>query len=333
MTAPTVSVCMITYNQEQFIDQAVESVLMQETDFPVEIVIGEDCSTDGTRAIVERLAAQHPDRIRLLLAEKNQGGKRNFMRTFAACRGTYQAILEGDDYWTHPHKLQRQVEALSARPDWAMVFHPARVINDDPSVPPSIWPDHWDKAEATLVDLFNRDFIPTNAVLFRRGLFGELPAWFADVFSGDWLLHILNAAHGNIGFLPEIMSVYRVHRGGIWSSMARGEQLAHLLQMLSAVDHYFHGQYSAPIDECRMNILNAAVVEGEAALRERDAAVEQYHAMLECHQRWTRSIPYRVVREAVRPFQQARAWWAARRSTAATDAAPPASRSDNAKAA
>ncbi|HMP08564.1 MAG TPA: glycosyltransferase, partial [Lacipirellulaceae bacterium] len=107
-----VSVCMVTYNHERYIAQAVESALAQQTTFPVEIVIGEDCSTDGTRAILAGLAERHPGIVRLRLADANQGAKRNFVGTFAACRGEYVTILEGDDYFTNPAKLQLQADAL-----------------------------------------------------------------------------------------------------------------------------------------------------------------------------------------------------------------------------
>ena len=107
-----VSVCMITYNHERFIAQAVESALMQETDFDYEIVIGEDCSTDGTRQVLLDLHDRHPDRIRLLLREKNIGASHNFVGTLEACRGEYVAFLDGDDYWTCPNKLQKQANSI-----------------------------------------------------------------------------------------------------------------------------------------------------------------------------------------------------------------------------
>ena len=106
MNDPKVSVCILTYNHEKYIAQAVESALQQRTTFPVEILIGEDCSTDRTRDIVAELGRRHPDRVGLHLAEKNQGGGRNFCNLFAQSRGQYVIILEGDDYWTAPHKQQ-----------------------------------------------------------------------------------------------------------------------------------------------------------------------------------------------------------------------------------
>src|SRR5262245_40033788 len=97
-----VSVCMLAYNHEQFIAQAVESVLAQKTSFPFELVIGEDFSTDNTRTILQDYAARNPGVVRLQLADFNHGPKPNFIKTFSACRGQYVALLEGDDYWTSP---------------------------------------------------------------------------------------------------------------------------------------------------------------------------------------------------------------------------------------
>ena len=116
----TVSVAMITYNHEQFIAQAIESVLMQETAFVVELVIGEDCSTDGTRRIVQAYAAKYPNVIRALLPEKNLGMARNYQAVWQACGGKYIAWLEGDDYWRTPQKLQKQVALMEANPHYSM---------------------------------------------------------------------------------------------------------------------------------------------------------------------------------------------------------------------
>src|SRR5437763_7128973 len=117
---PTVSVAVITYNHEQFIAQAIESVLMQETAFAVELVIGEDCSTDGTRRTVQAYAGKYPNVIRALLPEKNLGMAGNYDAVLHACRGKYIAWLEGDDYWRTPQKLQKQVALMDANPHYSM---------------------------------------------------------------------------------------------------------------------------------------------------------------------------------------------------------------------
>jgi glycosyltransferase involved in cell wall biosynthesis len=119
---PLVSVKMITYNHEPYIAQAIEGVLiMQETDFPIELVIGEDCSNDRTRDIVLDYQKKYPEIIRVITSDKNVGANKNSKRTFKACRGKYLAFCEGDDYWHHPQKLQKQVDYLEAHPEVGLV--------------------------------------------------------------------------------------------------------------------------------------------------------------------------------------------------------------------
>jgi len=115
------SVCMITYNHERYIAQAIESVLMQKTNFAFELVIGEDFSTDRTREICISYKRRYPEKINLILNEKNLGMIPNFVNTVHQCKGEYIALLEGDDYWTNPYKLQKQVDFLENNPDYGMV--------------------------------------------------------------------------------------------------------------------------------------------------------------------------------------------------------------------
>ncbi len=119
---PLLSVCLVTYNQEAFIEKVLEGAVMQKASFPYEIVIGEDCSTDSTRAICKTFAQQYPNKIVLLpFVSQNLGLKQNFLRTFQHCRGKYIAYLEGDDYWIDPYKLQKQVDILERNNDVVLV--------------------------------------------------------------------------------------------------------------------------------------------------------------------------------------------------------------------
>jgi glycosyltransferase involved in cell wall biosynthesis len=113
---------MLAYNHEPYISRAVESVLGQRTIYPLELVIGEDCSTDGTREIVQACEARNPGRIRVVTSAANVGAKQNGLRALKACRGTYLAFCEGDDYWHHPLKVQKQVEYLECHPDCGLVY-------------------------------------------------------------------------------------------------------------------------------------------------------------------------------------------------------------------
>lgn len=122
VVAPLVSVKMITYNHAPYIADAIEGVLMQKTSFPFELVIGEDCSTDGTRQIVYQYADAHPDVVRVITSQRNVGIRANSLRATLACRGDYIAWCEGDDYWHSEDKLQMQVDYLEANSDYGLVY-------------------------------------------------------------------------------------------------------------------------------------------------------------------------------------------------------------------
>ena len=131
-----VSALILTYNHERFIGQAIEGFLTQKTDFPSELVIAEDCSTDGTRDVIRRYWEKYPDRIRVLLNRHNIGAGPTITRAYHACRGQYVAVVEGDDYWTSPDKLQRQADLLDRHPEYAMCFHSVQMVWDDGSRAP-----------------------------------------------------------------------------------------------------------------------------------------------------------------------------------------------------
>ena len=122
MTEPLVSARMITYNHAPYIARAIEGVLQQKTNFPFELVIGEDCSTDGTREIVFEYQKKYPDIIRVITSDSNVGSKKNGHRTSQACRGKYIAYCEGDDCWHHPGKLQKQVDYMESHPACGLVY-------------------------------------------------------------------------------------------------------------------------------------------------------------------------------------------------------------------
>jgi glycosyltransferase involved in cell wall biosynthesis len=214
-----VSVCMIAYKHEAYIRQAIESILAQEVDFPIELVIGDDCSPDGTAAICEEFAHRDP-RVRLLPRERNLGVMPNFMRTLLACAGQYIAVCEGDDYWTDPQKLRKQVQFLDSHPDHAGAAHQSTVIIDDAPVR-----SFKAKVPCTLVtkDLIGGRLFHTASIMFRRpvlDLFSQSP----PVLSCDRLLNFCVSALGKIHYSEEPMCVYRRHSGGM-SYNVTAEQL------------------------------------------------------------------------------------------------------------
>lgn len=120
MKAPLVSVCIITYNQQEIIGNVLDYILSQEVDFDYEVVVGEDCSKDNTDIVCKEYKKAHPDKINLILNEKNLGLIENFKNTISQCTGKYIAICAGDDFWINPQKLQKQVSFLEKHPDFSM---------------------------------------------------------------------------------------------------------------------------------------------------------------------------------------------------------------------
>lgn len=253
---PQLSVVMIAYNMERYIREALDSVLMQEVDFDYEIVIGEDRSTDGTRAIVLEYAARHPDRVRAMVRDVNLGMNRNFMETLQQARGRFVALLDSDDYWTTPHKLQTQMDYLRAHPECSICFHNTWVVYQDGerprhpfhmAQPEHLISHHVPKPISTLDDLAGGNFMQTCSVMFRAGLYGELPPWFLEMPTFDWPLHVLNAEHGSVGYIDEIMGAYRVHAAGFWSmNMAlyrKIEDVESMIRGYQVLDRYTEGRY------------------------------------------------------------------------------------------
>jgi glycosyltransferase involved in cell wall biosynthesis len=243
------SVCLITYNHEKYIAHALESVLAQKTDFRFEVVVGEDCSTDRTGAIVSEYARRYPDVVRVLAAPSNLGlkGKRNFLRTLAACTGEYVALLEGDDYWTDPDKLRRQVALLEAHPGAPFCFHPAR-HEDGKGRVLATFPEPREGA-FTPDDLLRQNFVPTCSSVFRRALFSGFPEWVPEDVSGDWLVHLLLALHGPFLMHPNTMAAYRVHGTGAWSSLGVIDQLNGVVRMIRLLRAHYPKRYRPLLTE------------------------------------------------------------------------------------
>jgi|ERR1051326_7839717 glycosyltransferase involved in cell wall biosynthesis len=264
-----VSVLIITYNHEAYVSQALESVLMQQTNFDYEVVIGDDCSTDRTRKIVIDFQRRYPNQIRLLLPNNNLGMHNNYIETLKACTGKYVAVLEGDDYWTTSDKLQKQADFLDAHPGSAICFHNVEAFyEDNRSSPWNLCPKD-QKAISTLEDLLVANFIPTCTVMFRNGLIREFPQWVYTLMMIDWPLHIFNAQHGDIGYLNEVMSVYRIHPNGTFSMKSNIVHQLEFLKMYEWLNNYLPSEYHSIIKNrmfsCWFNLTMAYLEECDMA--------------------------------------------------------------------
>ena len=242
---PKVSVRMLTYNHERFIAQAIESVLMQETDFRVELIIGEDCSTDGTRRFVEEYARKFPNVIRAIFHERNVGVANNSDALGNACRGQYTAFLEGDDYWVDPQKLQKQVQLMEANPHYSMCGGKTSIVNckaEGVEKAVGMIQPKMKKANYGLVDFLGGYPMHTSSILLRTDLV-KLPSWLGGVKTRDTCIFALYAEKGPVGYLHECTSCYRLHGGGIWAGNSPFERIRGNRKAFDLLDAHFAGRY------------------------------------------------------------------------------------------
>lgn len=204
------SVFIVTYNQEKYIRQCLDSILMQQVDFDYEVVIGEDHGTDGTRAICEEYAAKYPQ-IRLLPLTENLGVAGNWRRVLLECKGEYIAMCEGDDYWLDDNKLHKQVDFLDRNPKYSGCFHNANTVDENGSV---IGQLHNGKmnVDYDFAQMTGGWFVPTASICFRRSddiidSFSKLAKY--SYLSADRLLVALISNEGKMAYSSEIMSVWR----------------------------------------------------------------------------------------------------------------------------
>lgn len=233
-----VSICCLTYNHEKFIRQALDGFLMQQTYFPFEIVIHDDASTDNTANIIREYETKHPNLFNVLYQSTNQKSiyksgmnpRFNYPRT----KGKYIALCEGDDYWTDPYKLQKQVDFLEANPEYVGCYNGCKHVNEFDEVIKATRYETYNSPTAEQM-LIAQGAMITHTVMFRNLIKGYPPI-FEGVPSGDTILYHLLGFHGAGKFLPDIQySAYRVHSGGIWSSIDDLQRLKNNLSTLSAI--------------------------------------------------------------------------------------------------
>lgn len=244
-----VSVLIITYNQAKFIRKAIDSALEQKTTFQIEILVGDDFSKDGTREIIQEYEQKYPGLVIGVLHPRNMGknGGINFLETLKLAKGEYYALMDGDDYWTDPLKLQKQADLLDAHPDYSTVFNNALITYEDGTSSHLLnGPDM--KPYYTVDDLIGEDeiwFMATSSTMYRNNI-KEYPAWFRESSSGDIPRLILKAKLGKIGYIPDVMSVYRKNRGGAsFADNYRDELfLRNRIRMYSDINRELDYQYN-----------------------------------------------------------------------------------------
>ena len=213
-----ISACIITYNHEAYIRECLDGAISQKLNCNYEIIIGEDLSTDNTLKICKEYAEKYPKIVKILPREKNLGMISNWQSSIYSCQGEYIAICEGDDYWTDPLKLQKQVDFLEANKDYSLCFHNANVIYDDIITKSHLFTKLEDRFY-TGVELFDNWLIPTASVLFRKeALYSERYVEVCEsskILYADTPLFISASFCGKLFGFSETMSVYRKQAEGM----------------------------------------------------------------------------------------------------------------------
>lgn len=252
--APIVSVAMITFNQERFIEQAVESVLAQRVDFPIEVIVGDDFSTDRTRELLGALQSRHPQQLNVILRPANLGMTRNYFDVLSRCRGKYIALLEGDDYWTDPEKLARQVAVMESHPNVDMCHHNANSLDESSG---RLTPFHEKPLPAFLSggSLLKGNPAATCTVMYRRKV-TTFPEWLHRCPLGDWTSHLLHALDGKVAYLDRLMGVYRLHAGGIWSGQSQRRNLEGRITTTRIVQEELPAEYREELGRTIERLVN-----------------------------------------------------------------------------
>jgi glycosyltransferase involved in cell wall biosynthesis len=219
---PRVSVLITAYEHERYIARALEGALEQRG-VAFELLVGDDASTDRTRDVIDGYARANPDLVRRYFPERNlgHGGSALFAALLARARGEYVAGLDGDDFWTSPDKLQRQVAHMDEHTRCAMCFHDVLCRYEDGSRPDARFTGSLPVSHVDVPRLLDGVQIGSCAPLFRREAIHPLPEWYLDLPWGDAPLYVLAAGRGRIDYLPEVMGVYRIHGGGMYRGLPR----------------------------------------------------------------------------------------------------------------
>ncbi|MGI9284012.1 MAG: glycosyltransferase family 2 protein [Pseudomonadales bacterium] len=236
------SVSVVTFQEVGYIGQTMESILQQKTDFPFEVVVGDDASTDGTRDILENIRTQRPDQVRLLLHDHNYGdyGLSNFMATVDACRGEYVAFLDGDDFWTAADKLQRQVDFLDDHPECTICGHRIEHVSDNGYRELSRRPARGNRVY-DIDELLIDNFVHKISTVVRRSAIAALPDWYrtTGIASGDWVFNVLVGRTGRVGFVDEVMATHRLRSGSLTLDYGMPRMLSDRLKAFEVLRPYF----------------------------------------------------------------------------------------------
>ena len=267
-SAPRITIACTTYNHEKYIARALDSFLMQKVNEPFEISICDDASTDNTQKIIAEYQNKYPRKIKANFLKKNLWQKKLSITKyvlFPSIHTEYVALCEGDDYFTDPLKLQKQIDFLDTHKDFSICFHPVKVIYEDHEKEDEIFPDFPEIVQNntfTLQDLLIRNFIQTNSCMYRwRFNAIDTPQKLLpdNILPYDHFWHLLHAEKGKIGKLDDVMSVYYRHSSGVWTKTNKADwyfnnALYHINFFIEVEKRYKIADYSTVKNKFAFNL-------------------------------------------------------------------------------
>ena len=259
-TAPVLSVFNWVYNHKDFIRESIESILIQKTTFQVEIIIHDDASNDGTKEIILEYQEKHPQLFRNILHDENQWsqGKSVMTPLFEKPRGEYIALTHGDDYWTDPYKLQKQVDFLEGNPEYSASMHRYKVIHENQPERAPYLQGLADDYSAGIEDVLSFGMDGTATLVFRRELIKPFFDSFHNFRNGDTSIFLVLASQGPIKYFSESMAVYRRNESGITNhnSFKAYNYFKETNKFLTFSDVYTNFNYSKVILESKLKIMD-----------------------------------------------------------------------------
>lgn len=235
---PVVSVIVCTYNQEQYISQTLDSILMQQCDFDFEILVGEDNGPDSTRSICEQYASKY-SQVKVLDRPHNLGKQKNFFDALIKCKGKYISMCDGDDYWQDPLMLQKEVDYLEANPDCVIVYHDSIMVDRQGNVISETEVGKHNKRDFSNEELVKGVDISNRTICFRNIVdFSKIDT--SLVYNEDMFVYAVIGQYGSGHYIDGLKpSVYRVLDGSIWSTMSEIKQIWLKFGTIKALQKYY----------------------------------------------------------------------------------------------
>ncbi len=300
------SISCLTYNHEKYISKTLDSMLEQKTDFPFEILIHDDASTDATQSIIESYTDRYPDIIKPILQTQNQyslGIYRTNVYNFKVAKGKYIALCEGDDYWCNKSKLQTQVDYLEKHHEYSMCFHSAKKETVDGSHTSRLIRPYRKNTSLNAEEIIDKKSVfPTASLVFRREVIDNLPEFYYACPVGDLPLHLIAATYGKAYYMDSPMCVYRIGDEVSWTtSMMSGDKIAKQDKFFTEIsasymdfDKYTHGKYTSSIEHAIERVRFLTYMNTERYKLAFSKKYREYYKELDFRERFFSKLHYRL---------------------------------------